>query len=82
MPANETPMIKSKVGMAIFARSAGTRPDPTLMGWILPSLIRNRVGYGFFKKKKKPEAGSSQVSVLSKNLKLNSKPGPDITQLP
>ena len=52
------------VEMAIFARPAGTRPGPTLMGWILLSLIRNRVGYGFFFFKKKPEAGPGQVRVL------------------
>ena len=31
-------------------------PSPTLMGRVLPGLIRNRVGYGFLKKKK-PETG-------------------------
>ena len=40
----------SEVGMAIFARSVGTRSGPTIMGWILPGPIRNRVGYGFPKK--------------------------------
>ena len=35
-------------GMGIFARSAGTRLGPTLMGRILPGPIRNRVGYEFF----------------------------------
>ena len=43
------------IGMAIFTRSADTRPGPTLKGRILPDLFRNRVGYGF--KKKKPETG-------------------------
>ena len=32
----------------------GTRPGSTLMGLILPGLIRNRVEYGFKKKKKNP----------------------------
>ena len=41
------------LGMAIFARSAGTRSGPTLMGRILPGPIRNRVGYGFPKKNPK-----------------------------
>ena len=34
------------LGMAIFAQLAGTRLSPTLMGRILPGLIKNRVGYG------------------------------------
>jgi len=42
-----------ELGMAIFARSAGTRSGPTLMGRILPGSIRNRVGYGFPKKNPK-----------------------------
>ena len=55
--------------MAIFARPADTRPGPTLMGRILPGPFRNRVGYGF--KKKKPETGPGRVRVLLK------KPRPD-----
>ena len=55
-----------QIGMAIFARPASTRPGLTLMGRVLPSLIRNRVKYGFFLKK--PEAGLGQVQVLSKQL--------------
>ena len=43
------------LGMAIFALPADTRPGPTLMGRVLPGPIKNRVGYGF--KKKKPETG-------------------------
>ena len=50
----------AKVGMTIFSRPAGTRPGPTLMGRVLPSPFRNRVGYGFKKKKKNPK----QVRVL------------------
>ena len=34
--------------MEIFAR-----PDPILMGRVLPNPIRNRIGYGFFLLKKK-----------------------------
>ena len=49
----------SSLGMAIFARPVGTRPGPTLMDRVLPSPIRNRVGYGF--KKKKPEVGSGFI---------------------
>ena len=56
-------LILLKVGMAIFARPAGTQSGPTLMGRILPGPIRNRVGYGFFLKKK-PEAGPGWVRVL------------------
>ena len=54
-------MGKIQLGMAIFAWPAGTRPNPTLMGRVLPGPIRNRVGYGF-KKKKNPK----RVRVLSK----------------
>ena len=54
-----------------------TRSGPTLMGRILPNPIKNKVGYGFFKKKKKPEADPGRVRILSKNPKL----GPNITQL-
>ena len=50
------------VGIAIFAWPAGIRPGSTLMGRILPGPIRNRVEYGFFKKK--PEAGPGRVRVL------------------
>ena len=39
--------------MAIFARPADIRSGPTLMGWVLPGPIRNRVGYGFLKKNPK-----------------------------
>ena len=46
----ESPLL----GMAIFAQLVGTRPGSTLMGLILPGLIRNRVEYGFKKKKKNP----------------------------
>ena len=48
--------------MAIFTRSAGTRSGPTLMGRVLPGPIRNRVGYGFFKKK--PEAGPGFIKKI------------------
>ena len=41
--------------MAIFAQPADIRPSPTLMGRVLPGPIKNRVGFGFLKKK--PEAG-------------------------
>ena len=58
------------LGMAIFTRSADTRPGPTLMGRILPGPFRNRVGYGF-KKKKNPETGLGRVRILLK------KPRPD-----
>ena len=46
-------LIFRKVGMAIFDQPAGTRPGPTLMGRVLLGPIRNRVGYGFLKLKKK-----------------------------
>ena len=52
-----------------------TRPDPTLMGRILPSPIKNRVGYEF---KKKTEAGPGRVQVFIKN----PKPDPFMTRLP
>ena len=59
------------VGMAIYIRPADTRPGPTLMGRILPGPIKNRVGYGFFKKNPK------RVRVLLKN----PKPDPVKTRL-
>ena len=43
------------LGMAIFARPVGTQPGTTLMGRILPDPIKNRVGFGF--KKKKTQSG-------------------------
>ena len=46
-----------------MAQPAGTRADPALMGRILLGPIRNRVGYGFLKKKN-PEAGLGRVRVL------------------
>ena len=54
--------MESYLGMAIFAQPADTRPSPTLMGRILPDPIRNRVRYGFLKKKKK---NPNQVQVGS-----------------
>ena len=38
------------LGMAIYARPADTRSSLTLIGWILPSQIKNRVGSGFLQK--------------------------------
>ena len=60
--------------MAIIARPVDTRSGPTLMGRILPGPIKNRVEFGF--KKKKPEAGSGQVQVFGKT-----QPRPDPTRL-
>ena len=61
----------SKLGMAIWARLAGTWSGPTLMGQVLPDPIKNRVGFGF--KKKNPKRGRvfSRVRVLKK-------PGPNL----
>ena len=39
--------------MAIFARPVDARLNLTLMGWVLPGPIKNRVGYGL--KKKNPK---------------------------
>ena len=47
------PVLFLEVGVTIFAQLAGTRPGPSLMGRVLPSPIRNKVGYGF--KKKNPK---------------------------
>ena len=38
------------LGMEIYARLADTRFDSTLMGRVLPGLIKNRVEFGFKKK--------------------------------
>ena len=58
--------------MAIFARPASTRPGPTLMGQVLPGLIRNRVGYEFFfKNPKGVQVGSrfyKKIQNLTRNL--------------
>ena len=43
----------SPIGMAIYARPTGIQSGPTLMGRVLPVQIKNRVGFGFFFKKKK-----------------------------
>ena len=59
-----------KLGMVIFAWSAGIRSNPILMGQILLGLIKNRVKYGF--KKKNPK----QVRVGSGFYKKNSRPNP------
>ena len=48
------------VRMAIFARLADTQPNSTLMGRILPGPIKNRVGFGFFKKKPRSGFGSGR----------------------
>ena len=50
------------MGMAIVAQPTDTRPGPTLMDRVLPGLIKNRVGFGFLKKK--PEVGPGQVWVF------------------
>ena len=44
--------------MAIYAQPAGTRPGSTLIGRVLLGLIKNRVEFGFFKKKTQNESGS------------------------
>jgi len=62
------------LGMAIFARPADTRSSPTLIGRVLLGPIRNRVRYGFLKKK--PETGPSRVQVLFKKPRLNPRPDP------
>ena len=43
------------VGMTIFTRLADIQLGPTLMGRVLPGPIRNRVGYELKKKKKNPK---------------------------
>ena len=52
--------------MAIFARPADTRPGPTLMGRVLPGPIKNRVGYGFKKKKKTRNGSGSGPDFIKK----------------
>ena len=37
------------IGMIISARPMDTQPSPTLMGQVLPSPIKNKVGFEFFK---------------------------------
>ena len=50
--------------MTIVARPADTQPGLTLMDWILSNPIKNRVEFGFFKKK--PEVGLSRVWTFTK----------------
>ena len=52
--------------MAIFAQPVGTWPGSTLMGRVLPGLIRNRVGFGFYKKKLKPDPYKNPVPKITK----------------
>ena len=66
--------------MAIFARPASTRPGPTLMGQVLPGLIRNRVGYEFFFKNPKGVQVGSRF--YKKNPRLDPKPGPNKNPVP
>ena len=40
-------LVVISIGMAISARSMGTRPGLTLMDLVLPSPIKNRAGFGF-----------------------------------
>ena len=47
LPAATITTLQQSLGMAISTRPVDTRLDPTLMGWVLPGPIRNRVGYGF-----------------------------------
>ena len=70
------------MGMEVFARPADTWSGPTLMGRFLPGPIRNRVGYGFFLKKKKTEASPGRIWVLSKNPRPDSRLGPDKNPIP
>ena len=63
------------VGVAIFARPASTEPDLTLMVRVLLGPIKNRVKFGFFFLKKKPETGLGRVQVLIKTQQV-----PDPTQ--
>ena len=54
------------IGMAIFARPVDTWPSPTLMGRVLPGPIKNRIEFGFLKKKNPKRSGSG--SGFYKNL--------------
>ena len=49
-------------GMAIYARPMGTRSGLTLMAWVLPGPIKNKVGFGLKKKKR----GPGWVRILTK----------------
>ena len=43
------PMGRMDLEMTVVTRPVGTRPGPTLMGWVLPDLINNRAGFRFLK---------------------------------
>ena len=64
--------------MVIFGWSVGTQAGPTLMGRILPDLIRNRVGYGF---KKKTRTGSGFYKKSGPKPRPGLGPGPIIPKL-
>ena len=67
-----------------FCPPMGTRLGPTLMGRVLPDPIRNRVGYGFFKKKK-PEVGPGFIKKTrdpTRNLARIKTRYPKITKIP
>ena len=68
--------MKSFIGMTIFARPTDTRPGPTLMGQILPDPIKNRIEFGFLKKKK-TQSGSKSGLDFYKNL-ARTRPNPVI----
>ena len=65
-----------EVGMTIYTRPVGTQPGSTLVGRVLPGLMKNRVRFGF--KKKKPEMGLGRVRVLAKT---QPELGPNSTRL-
>ena len=48
--------------MVIFARPADIRSSPILMGWVLPGPIKNRIGFGFKKKKLKLGSGFGNLN--------------------
>ena len=55
--------------MAIYIRPADTRPDPTLIGWILLGPIKNKIGSGFYQKSGlKPGLGLSYFEITKKPL--------------
>ena len=68
------------LGMTISTRLAGTRPGSTLMGWVLPGPIRNRVGFGSLKKKTRSESGLGPGFI--KKTRNQTRPDPFKTRYP
>ena len=70
------------IGMAIVAQPTDTRLGPTLMDRVLLGLIKNRVGFGFLKKKTRSGFGLGLSFWLKPNPNLDpTQPSYELIQL-